>query len=260
MANPTSIHETNPSRKTIKSVLSVCIIAIVWETAAKLHWIDATILPAPSSIVYSWWILLVSGVLVPATIASVYRIVLGFTLGVIAALLTAFIMYQYEFMRLAIKPVIEFVRPISPIAWTPLAITWLGFGNPPAIFIVFIAAVFPIVLNTLFGLQQVSQTQRDVARSLGANRWLTFRGVVWPAAKPSVVTGLRLGLGMAWMSLIAAEMIGVPSGLGYEIQAQRQALGAIADILALMASIGVIGISMNYLIELYARRTMPWLQ
>jgi len=234
-------------------------IAVVgtWDVAARLSWYNTALLPPPSQVAQAWWQLLDSGVLVPAIIGSVGRVLTGFTAAAVLAVALAILLARFGWLEKSVRPSIELLRPISPIAWIPLAILWFRSGDRPAYFIVFIGSFFPILLNVVLGVQSVPDRAMKVAQSFGAGWWLRLTDVVWPAAKPSIVTGLRLGLGVGWMSLIGAELISVRTGLGYLIQINRVAL-RMDNVVAVMLSIGVIGLGMNWLIQLYARRSMPW--
>ena len=127
----------------------------------------------------------------------------------------------------------------------------------PAYFIVFVASVYPVLLNTMFGFRLVSDRHLRVATIVHANWWLRLCHVVWPSAKPSICTGIRVGLGIGWMSLIAAELVAVRNGLGYLIQVNRLTL-RMDNVIAVMATIGVLGMLMNYAFIPYERMSMPW--
>jgi NitT/TauT family transport system permease protein len=136
------------------------------------------------------------------------------------------------------------LRPISPIAWFPLAVLWFGIGNPPAIFIIFLAAFFPILLATISGVRDVDPLHLKVAANFGAGRVFTFLAVILPAAFPHVMVGLHIALGTAWIHLVAGEMLGAQSGLGYLIVDARNFLRTDL-IIAGMLLVGVLGLAIN---------------
>jgi|ERR1051326_714216 ABC-type nitrate/sulfonate/bicarbonate transport system permease component len=228
-----------------------------WQLLASAKLYNTTLLPAPSEVIVAWCRLLLAGDLLKATLGSLQRVLVGFGIAVVVAFLLALLVSRFKLIESNVKLIVEFLRPISPIAWIPLGILWFKTGDGPAYFIVFIASFFPIFLNLLLGIHSVSEKHLDVARSFRASRWLTITDVLWPAAKPSIITGLRLGLGYAWMSLIAAELIAVRLGLGYLIQINRVALN-MENVVAVMGTIGLVGLLMNFVIQLYAKVTMPW--
>ncbi len=232
-------------------------ILALWEISARADLYNLALLPPPGRVLVAWWDLLSSGILVPAILASIRRVLAGFTLAVVVAGILATLMARFEWLDRCLRPLIELLRPISPLAWIPLAILW--FSGGASVFIVFISSFYPVLLNCLLGIQSVSQRHIDVGRAFGAGWRLRLLDIDWPAAKPSVVTGLRLGLGSGWISLIAAELIAVRTGLGYLIQVNRMSL-LMDSVIAVMLTIGLIGMLMNYAILLYARRSMPWIR
>jgi ABC-type nitrate/sulfonate/bicarbonate transport system permease component len=153
--------------------------------------------------------------------------------------------------------VIEFLRPIPPIAWIPLAIFWFGIGNLSAGFIVFLGAFFPVFVNSHVGIRSVERVHIEAALTLGASRKLLITDVLIPAAIPHLLAGIRIGLGFGWMAVVAAELIAANSGLGYDIGLNRNLLRT-DRILAGMATIGFIGYGMNLGMERLGRLLLPW--
>jgi ABC-type nitrate/sulfonate/bicarbonate transport system permease component len=144
------------------------------------------------------------------------------------------------------------IRPISVIAWIPIAILWFGLGDRPAWFLISLGAFFPIFTNTYDGARSLAEVHIRVARCFGAPRWLFVRQVLIPATLPHIMTGLRVGLGTGWTCVIAAELISATSGLGYMIQLARTTIET-EKVLAGMVVIGVIGFAMNGLMILVER-------
>ncbi|PIP86723.1 nitrate ABC transporter permease, partial [Candidatus Campbellbacteria bacterium CG22_combo_CG10-13_8_21_14_all_43_18] len=158
-----------------------------------------------------------------------------------------------------ISPILELLRPIPPIAWIPLAILWFGIGNNPAYFLVFLGAFFPIFSNTYLGVSSVEETYKRAAYSLGATKKEIITDIILPASMPQIFTGLKIGLGVGWMVVIAAELVGAQSGLGYMIQLNRFLLNS-PEIITGMITIGVIGFLLNLLITKIEKMTTPWNQ
>lgn len=149
--------------------------------------------------------------------------------------------------------VVQFLRMVSPLSWAPVAIVLFGVGTAPAVFLIAIAAVWPIALNTAAGIKAIDPNWRLLARSLGASRFETLRTIVIPAIRPNVLTGLRLALGVAWIVLVPAEMLGPDSGLGFEILSARDMMDY-QLLAAVMFLIGVIGFAMDWLTQALFKR------
>jgi len=159
--------------------------------------------------------------------------------------------------RVTLTPILEFLRPIPPIAWIPISIILFGIGDPSAYFVIFVGAFFPILTNTARGVSEVSPVHLDAAKSLGASRFRCFGHVLLPSALPNIFTGLRIGLGFAWMCVIAAEMIAAQSGIGYEIQLNRQLL-ELDKVVAGMVTIGVVGLVSSSMMAQLEWLSLPW--
>jgi len=158
-----------------------------------------------------------------------------------------------------LRPIVESVRPIPPIAWTPIAILWFGVGNAPSYFLVFIGAVFPVFVNTFAAVRGIDRNQVNAALCLGASPWLLIRDVLIPASLPVIFPGLRIALGIGWMCVVTAELIAAQSGLGYMSQ-QNRVLLQTSNVVVGMMTIGVIGFAMSGVMGLVERRLAPWRQ
>ena len=143
------------------------------------------------------------------------------------------------------NPIFQILRPISPIAWIPLSILWFGVGNVSPIFLIFIASVFPLIVQTAAGVHTIERRYLDAAENFGVSRAMLFRRVVIPAVLPEVVTGMRITLGVAWLVVVAAEMIAPRSGLGYLIIDSRNAGNRYDLVIAGMIIIGLIGLLLD---------------
>jgi ABC-type nitrate/sulfonate/bicarbonate transport system permease component len=156
-----------------------------------------------------------------------------------------------------LDPVVEVLRPIPPLAWIPLSILWFGVGDEQNEFIIFLGMFFPILINTIDGVRRVDGVMVRAARSLGANEFAVLKRVVLKAALPQIVTGIRVGVGFGWMALVAAELVGASSGLGFMINDARSVLRT--DIIVVgMITIGVVGLTIDMAIRLAMRRLLPW--
>jgi len=157
-----------------------------------------------------------------------------------------------------VDPLIQLLRPIPPIAWIPLALAWFKIGFASIVFIIFIGALFPILLNTIDGVKRVNKTWIEASIMFGANELQTLRKVILPASLPTIWTGLRVGFGIAWMSVVAAEMLpGTSSGLGYLIIYSYN-FGQLQVTVAGMVVIGLIGLSVDTLLRSIEKRRFAW--
>lgn len=191
---------------------------------------------------------------------SLLRVWLGFLAAGLLAISLGIMIGVFPYIRLALSPLIEILRPIPPLAWIPLSILWFGIGNPSAVFVIFIGAFFPILLNTVTGIETVEKKYIDVACTLGSSQWDIIRRVLLPGALPIIFTGLKLGWQICWMTLIAAEFTGIRSGygLGYLIIIARD-IQRPAMIVAGMLIIGVIGYFSNFVFELWRWKKIRWM-
>ena len=156
--------------------------------------------------------------------ASVWRLFAGLALAVVMGVLLGVTIGSRHLVDLASRPVVMFLRMISPLSWAPVAIGIFGVGDAPVIALVFATAIWPIVLSTADGVRRIDPNHLRVARLLGATRWEQIRSVAWPSIQPAVLSGIRLAIGIGWVVLVPAEMLGVTSGLGYEILNARDQL------------------------------------
>jgi ABC-type nitrate/sulfonate/bicarbonate transport system permease component len=184
-------------------------------------------------------------VLLAVGVASLIGIPLGLTMG-----------WSLRFRR-AVDPLLEFIRPIPPLAWIPLSILWFGIGDTQIVYIIFLAAFFPIVLNAMAGARDVDSYLVRAGLSLGARPGELFFTVVLPGALPNIFTGVRVGLGIGWMALVAGELVAAPSGLGYMINNARTLFRSDYILLG-MVLIGALGLLLDYLMRQAARFIMPW--
>jgi NitT/TauT family transport system permease protein len=225
-------------------VLTGLAILAVWWAAHAAGMFPVGTVPAPDAVAAAFVGEITSGRLLDDTIASLYRVAWGFVTAVITAVPLGLVIGRHAATRAALLPWINFFRSLSPIAWIPFAIVWFGVGDPPAIFIIFIATFFQIVLATAAASAAVPRVYYRVAEDMDLRgRDILFR-VTLPAILPQLVTGLRVAIGVAWMVVVAGEMIGLRSGLGFLINAARNALRM--DLLVCgMITIGAIGIGLD---------------
>jgi ABC-type nitrate/sulfonate/bicarbonate transport system permease component len=156
-----------------------------------------------------------------------------------------------------VDPIVEVLRPVPPLAWIPLSILWFGIGDMQNQFIIFLGMFFPILLNTIAGVKNIEPNLVRAARCLGASEGRLLRRIVLRAALPQIITGIRVGLGVGWMALVAAELVGANSGLGFLINDARTLLRTDIVIVG-MITIGIVGLAIDRTIRVLGKRTMPW--
>jgi NitT/TauT family transport system permease protein len=191
---------------------------------------------------------LFDGTLARSAVASVYRVACGFGLAALIGIPLG--LWAGWFLRAsqAINPMIQFLRPISPIAWIPFAIIWFGIKDSSAIFLVFMASFFPIVTGSMTAVRAIPLVYVRSAQNFGLGGFELFRRAVFPACLPQIITSLRFALGIAWMVIVAAEMIAVEQGLGYQIMDARNASNY--DRVAVsMIAIGLIGVALDFVMR-----------
>ena len=240
-----------------RHLATLACIVLLWQIASTNGWLNRLLLPPPSRIARAWWESLQQGQLIDDVTASLYRVGIGFLIASVVGIALGVVMSTVPLLRRQLGWIVGVLRPIPPIAWIPLAILWFGIGDHPAFFIVFVAAFFPIFTGTYLSIGEVRAIQVNTARSLGASRPLVILDVLFPAALPTILVGLRTGLGVAWMSVIAAELVGARSGLGYRVQLD-QVLLRTDSLIAGMLSIGVVGLGMHAALGLLERLLVPW--
>ena len=203
-------------------------------------YVGSTNLPSPIDVVTRCFELAVNGQLFVDIFASMRRVLIGFLLGVSIAVPIGFLMGWYRLARGLIEPWIQFFRVIPPLAIIPLAIVTMGIDETPKIFVIFLAAFLSSVVATFQGVVNVDRTYINAARVLGASDWVIFRSVVVPASTPFILVGFRIGLGSAWATVVAAELIAAQSGLGFRMQ-QAQLYYDLPTIFVSLVAIGILG-------------------
>lgn len=192
-------------------------------------------------------------------LSSLELVFSGFGLALLAGVPLGIVLGASTALRGALEPVLEFFRPIPPLAWIPVSMLWFGIGFHSALFLIFLGAFFPILVNTCMGVRGVPQGYVGVAQVLGASRRMVWLKVLLPGTVPAILTGARIGMGIAWMTLVAAEFTGVQQGygLGYMIMTARD-LQRLDMIIAGMAVIGCLGLCIEQRLRAVSRRLLRW--
>lgn len=246
--------------KRVDTILAATAIAgalSLWWVIAKLGLVNDVLLPAPGEVLTAFFQSIRDGSLWVNTSASLLRVIYGFLLGFGCAVPLGIVMGISRIARGLIEPLIELVRPVPPIAIIPIAILWFGIGEISKVFIIAYGAFFPILINTMAGFREVDPVLVRAARMLGANKWQIFRDVVLRSALPFIVVGSRLGMGLAFIVLVAAELIASSEGLGYLINDGRYNFRTDQVFLG-MILIGVLGFALNKLLMEIEQRLLRW--
>lgn len=190
-------------------------------------------------------------------IASLRRVLIGFGLGAVVAIPVGFLIGMSKPAMMALNPVIQILKPVSPLAWLPIALAIFNLADPSAIFVIFITSLWPTIINTALGVSSVSKDYIDVARVLEMPRWRRITKIIWPASLPYIFTGLRISLGIAWLVIVAVEMLTGGIGIGFFVWDEWSRLNLSSVFLAVLV-IGVTGLLLDYAVgkveELVTRR------
>ena len=236
-------------------IISVSILILIWQLAFNFSSYDKALFPSPKMAFDALVEMIGNGQLFENIKTSMYRFVIGYFSSVIAAVTLGLILGRLPKVFQYVNPMAQLLRPISPTAWMPFIVLLFGIGDVPAIVIIFIAAFFPVLLSTVSAVGNIDPIYLKVSRNFGIKQPQLTRKVIFPAAFPQIANGIHLALGTAWIFLVAGEMVGAQSGLGYQIIDARNNIRA--DILlATILVIGIIGIVLDGLLRLAEKRIL----
>lgn len=241
-------------------------VLLLWELLAVFGFYRRQVLPPPSEVAAVWFDLITgatkeagrySGTWADHSFASLWRVLLGFGWSVTLGITLGILIGLSRLTERVIDPTVQVLRNVPVTAWVPLSLIFFGIGNSPAIFLIGLGAFFPAVLNTTHGVRQVSQILYKSAMMMGANRRELIFRVILPAALPSIMTGVRLSMGIAWVLVVVAEILAVRSGLGYLLNDAYQFYRNDV-VIAAMISIGLFGFLSDTLIVMLRDRLLRW--
>ncbi len=246
------------------NIIPVITLLAVWQGLCSVGLIPSYKLPSPIQVARGFWDLLTLGMppghsLIYHILYSLWRVFVGYAAAMATAIPLGIAMGWSARLRNLVGPILEILRPIPPLAWIPIAILWFGIGIQSAAFIIFLGVFFPILLNTIDGVRSIDPVLIEAARTLNATDRDVFQKVLIPGAVPAIFTGMRIGVGIGWMTLVAAEFTGVRQGygLGYMIMTARDIQRA-DEIVAGMLVIGLIGLSIDGALRFLERRLIRW--
>lgn len=244
------------------SVAGVLSLFLLWQLAVSMGWISEKYLARPTEILLLFFDKFTNPApdgttIIPSVLSSLQIALTGLAFGVVAGIPVGLLMGWYKGFDKFINPLFEILRPIPPISWIPLTIVWLGIGIKAKGFIIFFAALIPCVINCYTGIRQTNPTLINVAKTCGASNFEIFVKVGIPSSLPMMFAGIRVALGNAWSTLVAAEMLAATTGLGYMILMGRNF--ARPDIIVLgMLLIGALGALFTWALGLVERRVIKW--
>jgi len=231
-------------------------VLLFTEAAVRLGWVSSSLLPAPSDVLRA--LVDLGGAALAAHVgASVLRVAAGFALGAAAAIAVGTLVGLSRLARALLDPGLQALRAIPSLAWVPLLLLWLGIGEPPKLAMIAIGAFFPVYMGVVAGIGDVDRKLVEVARAMCLTRAALARRVLLPAALPAALTGLRNGLGLAWMFMVAAELIAATRGIGYLLTDGRET-GRADIVLGAIALLGLLGKASDFAMARLERRMLSW--
>lgn len=233
-------------------VVSFAALVVLWQIVFSVSRFSPALFPSPARAAAAFAETIADGTLLTNIAASLYRFAVGFVLSVVVAIAAGLVLGVLPRVFQFVNPVVQLLRPISPMAWAPFIVLWCGIGDVPAIVVVIIAAFFPVLLSTVSAVVNIDPIYFKVSRSFGVRQPEIMWKVILPAAFPQIANGIRLALGTAWVFLAAGEMNGVQSGLGYMIVDARNNMRT-DTLLAAIIAIGAIGLALDGLLRLAER-------
>lgn len=235
-------------KKTRSYIISFAVLVILWELLAVSGLFPESLFPSPVRTAEALGRRISSGALLLDIGASMYRFFIGYITSVVAAVILGLLLGWFAKAWRYVDPVVQFLRPISPVAWLPFIVLWVGIGDVPAIVIIFIAAFFPVLLTTVTAVGNIDPVYLKISDNFGLGRAQTLLGIVFPAIFPQIANALHIAVGTAWIFLVVGEMAGSQSGLGYLITDARNNLQT-DTLMAAIIVIGIIGIVLDLLIR-----------
>ena len=250
----------------IERAIVPLVLLIGWEIFSRSGVLPPALLPAPSTVLQAWadWVFATtgdtqdySGRWIQDVSASAIRVFIGFGLAALLGIVLGMAIGWSRSIEKLIEPSLQVLRPIPPVSWIPLAIIWFGIADKPAVFLVFLGSFFPVLLSTIHGVKTCDRNLLRAGAMAGGTPGRLLRHIVFPAALPSIFSGLRIAIGSAWMLTVTAEMVAVKSGVGYVLWDAYYFL-RYDIVIAAMVSIGLLGFLSDYGIKLLSARLLRW--
>lgn len=253
--NPKLLQLLQQSGRVMTSAIAIVIFLAIWQLLCMS---PTASLPGPITVIKDTWELIIDPFfdnggtdvgLFWQILASLKRVAIGFTLSAIVGIIVGMILGSSRLIYDAIDPIFQVLRTVPPLAWLPISLAAFQDSQPSAIFVIFITAIWPIIINTAVGVQQVPQDYKNVALVLQLSKWKYFTEILFPATIPYVFTGLRIGIGLSWLAIVAAEMLIGGVGIGFFIwDAWNSSL--ISEIILALIYVGIVGFFLDRAVEL----------
>ena len=246
---------SSPFLKTFVSKAMVFVLPAVFLTLLVVIWQNAAvrqatpIIPGPRTVLLGIAELVRKGLLIRYVVASLFRVSWGFFSAVLVAIPLGLYLGSHRRADRALNPIIQILRPISPLAWIPISILWFGVGDLAATFLIFIASLMPLTVSTTNAVRSIDPTLLNAGRNFGLSGYQMLYLVIYPAVVPQLIVGLRIAVGISWLVVVAAEMIAVNSGLGFLIIDARNSGNRYDLVVVAMLLIGVIGLILDLAIR-----------
>lgn len=238
-------------------MIAVSVLLTAWHLRIAAS--PETLVPGPVAVGAAVGELISKGLLFKYAVASLFRVTWGYLLAALLALPLGVAIGSRRRVEMAASPVIQILRPISPLAWIPISILWFGVGDGAAIFLIFLGSFFPLLLTSMAAVRNVDPVYWNAGRNFGLSQWQMITRVVFPAILPQLLVGLRITIGIAWLVVVAAEMIAVNSGLGFLIVDARNAGDRYDLVVAGMFMIGLIGLLLDWLMRRFEKvKSVRW--
>jgi len=244
----TTIRRSNNTLRFVLPLIVVIGLLLLWFFISYIHLFPAYALPSPGAVLKSFREEMLAGRLINDIVASLWRVAVGFVISATLGIPVGLWLGQHLYARQAFVPMLNFFRFLSPLAWIPFAILWFHIGDKPAIFLIFMATFFPLVLSTMSAVATIPSIYFRVAQDYNYKGIELLAKVTFPAVLPQVITALRVSYGIAWVVIVAAEMVGCQDGLGYGIWEARNGL-RLDSAVCYMIVIGVLGMGIDRLLN-----------
>jgi NitT/TauT family transport system permease protein len=245
------------SKQSVRPAVFLVLLLMVWQLLVLRQ--PSHLLPGPIGVLGGMADLLRHGLLLKYVVASLFRMTWGFLGAALLAIPLGLIIGWFRRADVAFNPIIQILRPISPLAWIPIAILWFGVGDLSAIALIFVGCFLPLLVTTITAVRRIPAVYVLAAQNFGVSTWQLVFQVLYPAVLPELIIGLRISLGIAWLVVVAAEMIAVNSGLGFLIIDARNAGNRYDLVVAGMVLIGIIGLILDMAMQGMERvRSVQW--
>lgn len=227
----------------LRPVAFIAVLLAIWQYGAQHQ--SVKLLPGPWAVVQGIGELAQRGLLLKYIVASLFRVTWGYVAAAVLAIPIGLLIGWNRRSEMALNPIIQIFRPISPLAWIPISILWFGVGDVAAIFLIFLASFLPLTVTAMNAVSSIATVHINAGRNFGLSQTQLIFQVLYPAVMPQLIIGARITLGIAWLVVVAAEMIAVNSGLGFLIVDARNAGNRYDLVVGGMVMIGIIGLMLD---------------